>query len=120
MLQEGCTASNDTINNLLTATAAAQRDNRTYTYECHSNGTPSDLAAFLIGAGPYHYWGFGPWVTPHGNYSSAWLPEFDRPLGTPLADAVYNPHTMTWTRAFAGGAHVSFDASSNKGSVVWP
>ena len=42
------------------------------------------LAAFLIVAGNYSYWGMG---SGWGVSSFPWYPEFERPLGKPLADA---------------------------------
>ena len=63
--------------------------------------------------------GFGPWVTYNGNYSSAWRPEFERSLGAPQADAQYNAVTQVWIRGFASGTTVTFDASTNTGTVVW-
>jgi len=119
VLQEGCTASNMTVNTLLNATARARADKTRYLYECHSDGTESDMAAFLIGAGADHYLGFGPWYTKAGGFAPSWKPEFERPLGDPLADAVYDEVTSTWTRGFASGTKVVFNAASAVGSIAW-
>ena len=62
VLQEGCGASNTTINTLRAASAAATAASTRYLFECHSNGSVDELAAFLCGAGVDHYWGFGGWV----------------------------------------------------------
>ena len=83
-------------------------------------GGPSELAAFLAGAGPYHYYGCGDWVGAgaHGNFSEHWMAgAFDRPLGAPLADAAYAG--SVWTRAFASGTTVSFDARTGRGRIRW-
>lgn len=117
VLQEGCVASNATVNTLRSAAAAAKRDGVRYLYECHSDGTVNDLAAFLVGAGVDHYWGFGAWVTWAGGFESRWLPEFTKPLGAPLEDAAYL--RGTWTRRFASGTNVTFDALTNRGTIVW-
>lgn len=116
VLQEGCTAGNGTITVLREAAAAALRDKTTYLYECHSNGNEDDLAAFLIGAYPGAFWGFGGWVQPASGFAGRWLPIFDKPLGAPAADAAYDAATQTWTRAFAH-AHVAFDLTTNKGRI---
>lgn len=119
-MQEGCVAGNATINTLIAAASAARAHGTRFLYECHSNGTPDDLAAFLIGAGPDQYWGFGAWMLPGGISPGTWLPEMGYPLGGPLGDAVYvHP---TWTRAFGDAANpttVTFDATTNTGHVVW-
>jgi len=118
VLQEGCGASNATVNTLRAAAAAAARDARRYVYECHSNGSEDELAAFLIGAGPDQYWGFGAWVYRDcGGAAASWGPLLDKPLGAPLADGVYD--APLWTRSFAAGVNVTFNAATNKGTVEW-
>jgi hypothetical protein len=77
------------------------------------------MAAFLIGAGADHYFGYGPWYTKTGGFAPSWKPEFERPLGEPLADAVYNAETLTWSRGFASGTKVAFNAASAVGSIAW-
>ena len=120
VLQEGCGASNDTVNTLRAAAAAAARDARRYLYECHSTGTEDELAAFLAGAGTDHYWGFGSWVyTNCGGAAADWSPLLEKPLGAPAADGAYDAATATWTRTFAAGVHVTFNAATNKGTVQW-
>jgi len=119
VLQEGCTASNATVITLLNATARARADKTRYIYECHSNGSESDMAAFLIGAGLDHYFGFGAWYSRSGGFAPSWKPEFEKPLGEPLADATYDAATSTWTRSFASGTKVTFNAVSAVGSIAW-
>ena len=80
------------------------------------------MAAFLIGVGPNQYFGLGAWTdlspTGAGNFSGHWIEGvFGRKLGAPLADASYDPHTVTWTRRFASGTFVSFNAVTSKGRV---
>ena len=117
VLQEGCNAGNATITVLRKAAAASVRDGVTYVYECHSDSNSVDaLAAFLIGAYPGAFWGFGGWVQATGNFTERWLPIFDRQLGPPTADAKYEYTTATWTRTFAH-ALVSFDVHTNKGGI---
>jgi len=119
VLQEQCTASNATIFTLQNATAAAQASGQRYVYECHCGGTMNELAAFLIGAGPDHFWGFGPWLTWNGGYEDDWLPEFDKPLGAPLSDGVYSVATGNWTRSFSTGTKVTFNAQRGAGDIMW-
>lgn len=119
VLQEECAAANATILLLRNATAAAAAAGTRFVYECHCSGSQDELAAFLVGAGPDHYWGFGPWVTWAGGYAAGWLPEFDKPLGAPLAAGSYDVATSTWTRRFASGTVVTFDAKTNTGSIAW-
>ena len=120
VLQEGCGASNTTINTLRAAAAAAARDARRYLYECHSTGSEDELAAFLVGAGVDHYWGFGSWVYQQcGGAAADWSPLLEKSLGAPLADGAYDAATALWTRSFAAGVHVTFDAATNKGTVQW-
>ena len=118
VLQEGCTAGNDTITVLREAAAASLRDGVTYVYECHSDGSVDDLASFLIGAFPGAFWGFGGWVQPASGFASRWLPVFDKRLGAPAADAAYDAKTATWARTFAH-ASVAFDVRSGKGDITF-
>ena len=119
VLQEGCSASNDTITTLRDAAARARAGNTRSLYECHGDPTESNIAAFLVGAEVDQYFGFGPWVTEDGGFAGAWLPDFDKPLGAPLAAAVYDAADGTWRRAFAAGTNVTFDAKRNVGSISW-
>ena len=121
VLQEGCVAGNATITTLRAAAARAAADAKRYVYECHSNGSPDDLAAFLIGAGADHYFGFGAWVDDLPA-ASHWVAEMGFPLGAPVADAAYDAPTATWSRAFASAAgrtNVTFDARTNRGAIAW-
>jgi hypothetical protein len=122
VLQEGCVAGNATIKTLRLAAAKAVADNTRYVYECHSNGVTNDLAAFLIGAGVDHYFGFGGWVDEAPVSTSHWHVEMGYPLGAPVADATYDASTATWSRAFsstAGLTNVTFNAIMNTGTIAW-
>lgn len=120
ILQEGCDGSNATITALRAAAARARLDGRRYLYECHADAaSESAIAAFLVGAGTDQYWGFGPWVTPAGGFASRWLPDFERPLGAPVADAAYDAATGMWTRAFASGTAAAFNANTGEGTIRW-
>jgi Hypothetical glycosyl hydrolase family 15 len=120
ILQEGCNGSNATITSLRTAAALANTSSTRLLYECHSDSnSESNMAAFLIGAGEDHYWGQGPWVTKVGGFASSWLPQYELPLGAPLGEAAYNSASKLWTREFASGTKVSFNAGSSVGRIEW-
>ena len=96
-------------------------------FQCHGRDTSNDtIAAFLIGAGDGHFLTVGGW--DDGAVTGHWSPDFERPLGPPLADATYDHATATWHRSFAGGAHVTFTPHINAngqdmggtGTVLWP
>lgn len=122
-LHEGCDAANTTVNTLRNLTQVALQQKRRLIYQCHSKtGTLDEVAAFLVGAGPYHYFGLGQWhgTGKDGNFSEHWMPGvFDRALGAPLDDAVYDPSTDDWTRSFASGTVVTFNAKTNAGTISW-
>ena len=122
-LHEGCAASNDTINTLRNLTALAKAQGRRLIYQCHANsGNTDEVAAFLVGAGEYHYFGKGGWngVGAHGNFSEHWMEGiFGRRLGEPLADATYDVRSSTWSRSFKGGTRVVFNARTNTGNITW-
>lgn len=40
-------------------------------------------------------------------------------LGAPRAECAYDGATATWTREFATGTKVTFDAKTNNGTVAW-
>jgi len=73
------------------------------------------LAAFLVGAGQDAFfqcgqgWTTGPWLT--------WHQEYDKPLGSPISDAV-NANGV-YTRHFSKGTYVTFDIHRNKGQICW-
>ena len=76
------------------------------------------LAAFLIGAGDYSYFGCGMWRTMGDDKTAmTWKPEYDKPLGAPRGPAIYN--NGVWKREFAKGTSVMFDTTSNTGTIQW-
>ena len=142
ILREGCTSSNDTVNAFRNLTALARASGKRYVAQCHF-GHPeyvpplnlttaqNTAAAFLCGAGENHYFATAGWRAKagkdhghyfgdHGNFSTHWLPSImGRPLGAPLADAEYDATTDVWTRGFASGTVVTFNARTNIGNVIW-
>jgi hypothetical protein len=121
-LHEGCEAANETVNTLRNLTQVAQQQKRRLIYQCHGTGDLDEVAAFLVGAGPYHYYGLGGWhgTGKNGNFSEHWMPGvFDRDLGAPTDDATYDPATNEWTRSFASGTVVRFNAMTNAGDISW-
>ena len=119
VLQEGCSASNGTIVMLRGLAAKAKALGKRLVYQCHISAPDEtgNVPAFLIGAGDDHYLTTGGW---HSGVQGHWYsPLFERPLGHPLGDAVYNNDTHTWTRAFRSGTHVSFNARTGKGEISW-
>jgi len=77
------------------------------------------VAAFLVGAGDYSYFGSGAWITASlEDVSRQWCPElFERPLGRPLADAHLS--SGRYVRHFESGTWVEFVTSTNKGIFHW-
>ena len=71
---------------------------------------PNAKASFLIGAGVDHYIASGGWML-NGKQPVSRDPILDRPLGAPLSDGVYNAVTTVWSRSFASGTKVTFNAS---------
>ena len=128
VLHEGCGANNGTITLLRSITAKSRATGKRLLYQCHTTGGMGNttVAAFLIGAGVDHYIASGGWHagdarTPSGDQPlDYWHPILDQPLGEPTADAAYDSATKVWTRTFASGTKVSFDAgcpSKIKGTV---
>ena len=76
------------------------------------------MAAFLIGAGKYSYFGCGNWtLTGDDNEPWYWRPEYDYPLGDPVGPPSYV--SGVWKCSFASGTEVMFDTSNNKGTIHW-
>ncbi len=120
VLQEGCPPQNETIGMLQNLTATARRLNQRLIYQCHTfHLTESILAVFLCGAGENHYIAVGMWRGDRAGFPNHWHPSFEKPLGDPLSDAIYDPATAIWTRQFASGTMVSFNATSNEGTIRW-
>jgi len=119
-LHEGCAANNQTILTLQNLTARAQRTGQRLIYQCHGTGTVHEIAAFLIGAGEYQYYGCGGWHQRAGSDWSDHRPvELDKPLGAPLAAGEYHAASGLWHRRFASGTQVSFNTRTNEGTITW-
>lgn len=113
VLHEGCSANNGTITLLRSITAKSRATGKRLLYQCHTTEglDNATVAAFLIGAGVDHYIASGGWHTAGKNPISNRAPILDLPLGDPTADAAYDASTTTWTRSFASGTKVTFNAS---------
>ena len=106
------------------------------------NGDTNAMAAFLIAAGEYSYYHCSGDTLPCGtkwsscqhwpntggkDYWLDWLLEYDYPLGAPLGSAQKTPSKSSssgkglhlWTREFATGTKVAFDAGSGNGTISW-
>ena len=76
------------------------------------------LAAFLIGAGNYSYYGCGNWYASGDDDTPwYWRPEFDYPLSEPVGPPSYTGGV--WKRYFASGTEVMFNVSTQTGSIRW-
>jgi len=84
---------------------------------CPSNATDpkiiTNIAAFLIGAGPWSYYMCGSWTS-----SPQWFPIYDYPLGMPLSNATQDKHGV-WRRSFKSGTKVTFDTKKEVGTIDW-
>jgi hypothetical protein len=131
--REGCLESltidkrNHTVNNLRNLTQRRKENlpaSKSWVYQCHTSELLDNatIAAFLAGAGEGDYLTIGGW---HGGTQGHWGEALDRPLGPPLADAVYNG--TSWLREFASGTKVVFTPHVNAagqdmggtGAVYW-
>lgn len=76
------------------------------------------LASFLIGAAPGHFFGAGSWTCDHTDREGvSWHPEYSRPLGPPLSNGTLIG--KTWIRRFGFGTTVTFNAETGKGTIAW-
>lgn len=120
VLHEGCGGDNTTIHLLRKLTEASRSTGRRMVYQCHTKrNSVHTMAAFLCGAGKDHYFSMGGWNGGRSGFSDHWHANFDRPLGEPLFDCEYNGKTSMWTRVFASGTVVRFNATSNQGIIEW-
>ena len=110
---------NDSINSLMLGVEAGQVVQAHVPIQVPCTNDLTDyIAAFLIGADKYCYFGCGTWYT-EGNDTTPlmWHPEYDQPLGAPTAPAKYKGEV--WTRSFASGTEVMFNTKTNKGTIKW-
>ena len=125
--ESGCYKRNHTVNNMRALTKRREANlpaSKPWVYQCHTSEAADDdtLAAFLAGAGDGHYLAIGGW---HNGAVGHWSDDFARPLGPPLADAIYNG--TSWHREFASGTKVIFTPHTSpagkdmggKGEVIW-
>ena len=116
---------------------------RNFTVEAHVGNYPAgntcqhadtnSLAAFLVGAGEFHYYHCAPTWGSDARWPAVpddwldWLPEYDAPLGAPLGLATQRPSRAAgapasaslWSRSFASGTRVAFDGGSANGTIWW-
>ena len=113
------TPDNKSINSLMLGAQAGQIMQAHVPRNVSCTGDLTDyMAAFLIGAGDYSYFGCGDWYAEGGDTSPLiWRPEYDKLIGVPKFPALYNDGV--WTRAFALGTTASFDTKTNKGTINW-
>jgi hypothetical protein len=129
VIQEGaCMRRNYSVNNLRNLTARARAAGpaaKNWVFQCHGGTsalTNDTIAAFLVGAGDGHFLTTGGW---NGGAAGHWADEFNKPLGEPLADAIYNG--TSWSRDFKSGTHVTFTPHINShgkdmggtGTIEW-
>ena len=48
---------------------------------------------------------------------NVWYPDYDKPLGEPLGDAVKT--NGVYKRGFKSGTNVTFDTKTNTGKIEW-
>ena len=113
------TADNKSINSLMLGASVGQvmQAHVPVSVPCTSDLTDY-IAAFLIGAGEYSYFGCGDWFAEGDDTKPlTWRPEYDKPLGAPKGPAQYNDGV--WMRSFTSGTKVLFDAKTNRGTINW-
>lgn len=113
--------SNATIVMLQGMAARAKALGRRLVYQCHVTAVneTTNLPAFLIGAGADHYLAIGGWSGASLASTGHWDPAFEKPLGEPLGDGVYDSFSGIWTREFKSGTKVWFNAKIGSGRVSW-
>lgn len=126
LVETGCYKRNSTVNTLRALTARAKAAGaaaKSWVYQCHGMDYSNDtMAAFLAGAGDGHFLTVGGW---YNGAAGHWSDDFARPLGEPVADAVYNG--TAWLREFTSGTKVTFTPHINahgqdmggKGTIEW-
>ena len=112
-------ADNDSITELMLGASVGQvmQAHVPVFEDCHGD-LINYMAAFLIGAGKYSYFGCGHWnATGDDIEPLIWHTEYDKPLGTPLGPATYSEGI--WKREFAKGTKVEFNIKKNTGTIDW-
>ena len=110
--EDGCMRRNASVNGLRKLAArrkAAGASGAAWVYQCHApDFSNTTLAVFLAGASDGDYLTVGGW---NNGVDGHWSPDFARPLGRPLADAVYNG--TSWLREFESGTKIAFTPHVN-------
>jgi len=98
VLQETCPAKNGTIHLLQNLTSTSQKIRKRLVFQCHTKSpSVNSMAAFLCGAGVDHYYSIGGWKKAFTDgFDDHWNQDFERPLGEPLTDCLYDHITTTW------------------------
>ncbi len=111
-------AKNDSINDLMEGVRNGKVVQAHVPVGIDCTGDVSNyMAAFLIGAGKYSYFGCGNWNAVGDNTKPlTWKGEYDKPLGEPEVP-VYKDGK--WSRKFSKGTVVTFDTSNNTGKIIW-
>jgi hypothetical protein len=114
---ESFRATNNSIQSLLLGAKVGQVMQAHIPAPCTGDLT-NYMAAFLIGAGEYAYFGCGHWNAEGDDTTPlTWHPEYDKPLGAPKGPAQYN--AGVWTRSFASGTEATFDTKAKRGTIKW-
>ena len=110
---------NNSINSLILGAKVGQVMQAHVSINVSCTGDLTDyIAAFLIGAGEYAYFGCGNWFAEGDDTKPlTWRAEYDKSLGTPKGPAMYKD--QVWTRSFLSGTIVMFDTKSNHGTINW-
>ena len=111
-------ASNDSINDLMEGVqnGKVMQAHVPVGVDCAGDIT-NYMAAFLIGAGKYCYFGCGEWNAEGDDTKPlTWREEYDKPLGEP-EPAVFKDNV--WTRKFSKGTVATFNISSKTGKITW-
>merc|ERR1712130_662574 len=86
---------------------------------CHAGGNPLDphvqteLAAFLIAAGPHSYYMCGGWA----GTKPIWYEVYTKNIGNPLGNAILKDGI--YKRQFKSGTTVTYDVASETGKIMW-
>ena len=123
-MMEGFSASEGSITSLIKVSKAGYLVQAHAGYAAngednHCEHIENSLAAFLIGAGNYSYYGCSTgWFVDKDHMDwLTWHPEYDKPLGHPISDA--SLHGDTYERHFASGTVVQFNRKTNEGMIQW-
>jgi len=102
--------------------AARQGHGPKIIYQCGAcNPSESCMAAFLCAADKYTYMSCTQGMPRGSLHLPKFLPEYSKPLGEPLSDAVEGP-TGVWTRKFRnphGITTATYDEHHHRGQVQW-